>query len=268
MRKTPAVCSAIISGLFVILSITAGPAQGVAPTPPQDAEPVTHYPGEAQSPTPTPEKQKTPATAAATPKNPGASGGDLASVLNDMDEASSRFKSARAEVRLVQYTAVVKEKDVQSGEIFFRRKGHQTEVALWIEKPHPKRAVVKDDKVTFIDERTKQVTERELGNNKQDVEAVMNLGFGGRGRDLQKEYDVSLSGWETLDGVNVARLELVAKSERLRRLFTKLVLWIDPTRDVALQQQRFETSGDYQLTHYSSIKLSANIPDDKFAVKK
>ena len=227
--------------------ITAGFAQ---PRPPASSQ--TPGPGAGQAPE----------------SNSKSTGGDLSSVLRQMDEASAHFKAAQAEVELVQYTAVVKEKDVQSGHIFFRRKGHETEVSLWIEKPHPKQAVVRDGKVTFVDFRTKQVTERALGDNKQDVEAVMNLGFGGSGKDLLAEYDVKLVGWETVDGVNTAKLELVAKSERLRRLFSKLVLWMDPKRDVALQQQRFELSGDYQLTHYTNIKMSASISDDKFVVKK
>lgn len=185
-----------------------------------------------------------------------------------MDAASARFQAAKADVQLVQYTAVVKEKDVQNGQIFFRRKGGQTEVALWIQKPHPKQAVVRNGKLTFYDPQTKQLTERDLGSNKPDVEAVMNLGFGGGGRELESEYSVTLSGWEIVDGVNTARLELVGKSERLRNLFTKLVLWIDPARDVALQQQRLEASGDYQLTHYTKIQMPAKLPDDRFVIKK
>ena len=238
--------AAVLSVLFLsAMIITAGFAQTSAPGP-------ATTPGPAQSPI----------------SEPKSAGGDLNTVLQQMDEASTHFKAAQAEVELVQYTAVVKEKDVQTGHIFFRRKGRDTEVALLIQNPHPKQAVVKDDKVTFYDPRTKQVTERALGDNKQDVEAVMNLGFGGGGRDLLAEYDVTMAGWENVDNVRTAKLELVAKSERLRRLFSKLVLWIDPKRDVALRQQRFEASGDYQLTHYTNIKMSSNIPDDKFAVKK
>jgi outer membrane lipoprotein-sorting protein len=260
--RTKSVNGAVFLVSLLLLCSVCGRTQGAAPTPPQDANPVTHYPGDAPAPAPAPQNrqtQKTGSTAAA---------GDLNRVLEEMDEASVRFKAAQADIELVQYTAVVKEKDVQSGHIFFRRKGRETEVSLWIEKPHPKQAVVRDDKVTFFDPRTKQVTERALGDNKQDVEAVMNLGFGGRGKDLLAEYDVNLVGWETVDGVNTARLELVAKSERLRRLFSKLVLWMDPKRDVALQQQRFELSGDYQLTHYTNIKMPASISDDKFVIKK
>lgn len=193
---------------------------------------------------------------------------ELKAVLGQMDESSQHFRNAQADVELVQYTEVVKEKDTQSGQIFFRRKGHDTEISLWIEQPHPKRAVVKDDKLTFFDPRTRQITQRSLGNNKADVEAVMNLGFGSRGHELLEDYDATFAGWETIDGTRTARLELVAKSPKLRQFFSKVVLWIDPTRDVALQQQRFESSGDYQLTHYSNIKLNERIDEQKFVIEK
>ena len=260
-RTNPVNAAFLIASLLLLCS-APGRAQGTAPTPPQDANPVTRYPGDAPTATPAPQSrqsQKAGSTASAS---------DLNHVLEQMDEASPHFKGAQADIELVQYTAVVKEKDTQSGHIYFLRKGHQTEVALWIEQPHPKQAVVRDGKITFYDPRTKQVTDRDLGSNTQDVEAVMNLGFGGRGKDLLAEYDVTMSGWETIDGVRTARLELVAKSEQLRRWFSKVILWIDPARDVALQQQRFESSGDYQLTHYTNIKMSSNIPEDKFVVKK
>jgi len=248
-----------------LLAAAAARGQGVAPTPPQDAEPVTSYPGDAAPPAPAPKNRAQKEPAGAQALNPST---ELAAVLGEMDESSQHFKSAQADVELVQYTAVVKEKDTQSGQIFFRRKGSQTEISLWIEKPHPKRAVVKDDKLTFFDPRTRQVTQRNLGSNKADVEAVMNLGFGSRGKELLKDYDATFIAWEPIDGARTARLELVAKSERLRQLFTKVVLWIDPHRDVALQQQRFESSGDYQLTHYSNIRLSGHIEDEKFVIEK
>jgi outer membrane lipoprotein-sorting protein len=211
---------------------------------------------------------KAPALDCPAPASEAKPAGDVANVLRQMDEASANFKAAQAEVELVQCTAVVHEIDVQKGQVYFRRKGQETQVALWIKEPHPKQAVVKEGRVTFLDPRTKQVTERSLGDNRQDVEAVMNLGFGMSGKDLAKDYDVTMTGWETLDGVNTARLELVAKSAKLRRLFTKLVLWVDPKSAVALRLQRFEASQDYQLTHYTNIKTSSGIPDNKFTIQK
>jgi outer membrane lipoprotein-sorting protein len=207
-----------------------------------------------QSPTPSP--------GAAAPAS------DLKAVLAEMDKAGAEFKSAQADIELVQYTKVVDDTDVQSGQIFFRRKGSDTEVAIRVLKPHLKQVVIKDGKLIFYDPKINQTTERDITNNRADVESFMNLGFGGRSGELLRDYDVKMAGWETVDGVRVARLELVAKSERLQQFFKKIILWIDPVRDVAIKQQRLESSGDYQVTHYTNVKLNGKVPGDVFQIKK
>lgn len=203
----------------------------------------------------------------AAPDTPATPGAELKAVLAQMDAAGAVFRSAQADIEWVQYTKAVDDKDVQSGQIFFRRNGRNMDVSVRVMKPHAKQVLVKDGRGFIYDPKTRQITERDLGKNpadRADIESLMNLGFGGRGQDLLKEYDVKLEAWETVDKTRTARLVLVAKSERLKQFFTKIILWIDPVRDVPLQQQRFESSGDYQLTRYSNIQLNVKIPDDKF----
>ena len=55
------------------------------------------------------------------------------------------------------------------------------------------------------------MTERDVSKNKSDVEAFLSLGFGARGDDLLRDYDVKMAGWETVDGVKTAKLELAAQ---------------------------------------------------------
>jgi outer membrane lipoprotein-sorting protein len=197
---------------------------------------------------------------------------DLKAVLARMDEAAKNFKSAQADVELEQYTALVEETSRQSGEIYFRRhakdKDHGMDVALQISKPHPKQVVINGDTLAYYDPKTGQKTERNISNNRADVESVMNLGFGGRGQELLKDFDVKLIGWETVDGVHTAKLELAPKSDRLKQFFTRMLLWIDPARDVPLKQQRFQSSGDYDITRYSNIRVPGNIRDEVFRLKK
>jgi outer membrane lipoprotein-sorting protein len=197
--------------------------------------------------------------------------GDLNSVLAQMDAASKSFKSAQADVELTQYTKVVDDTSTQSGQVFFRRHGNNgknnMDVALHIVTPHPKQVVVSGDELSFYDPKTGQCTDRKIGENRADVETMMNLGFGGRGQELLRDFDVKLVGWETVDNIETAKLELLPKSDRLKQFFTSLVLWIDPKRDVPLKQQRFEPSGDYQLTHYSNIRVPGKMSDDVFRLK-
>jgi outer membrane lipoprotein-sorting protein len=191
-------------------------------------------------------------------------GSDLDSVLTQMDRKSTNFKDANADFQADQYQKVVEETDVQKGQIFFKRSGDGMDAALKIISPATRFVVFRRGKLRVYDPRIDQVTERDESKNKSDVEAFMSLGFGGRGHDLQKAYDLKLAGWETVDGVKTAKLELVAKSARFRGIYSKVVLWIDPERDVSLKQQFFEPSEDYRLVHYTNIKMNTKFSDDVF----
>jgi outer membrane lipoprotein-sorting protein len=191
---------------------------------------------------------------------------DLKPVLAAMSLGSASFKSAKADFEWVNYTKVVDVKDVQNGRIYFRRRGgDDPDVALHIESPAVKQVVYQKGIARIYEPKIDQLTEREVGKNKADVDAVISLGFGGSPDELTKDFEVTMDGWETLDHVKTAKLELVAKRDSLKKLFSKVILWIDPARDVPLQQQWFfEPSGDYKLTRYTNIKVNAKVPDDDF----
>jgi outer membrane lipoprotein-sorting protein len=112
-----------------------------------------------------------------------------------------------------------------------------------------------------------QLTVYNLGKEKADLESYVVLGFGGSGQDLQKTFQVSYRGTENVNGVNAAKLDLIPKSERVRGNSNRMVLWIDPDKGVALQQQFFTPQGDYRLCKYSPPKLNEKIPDDVFRIK-
>jgi outer membrane lipoprotein-sorting protein len=111
-----------------------------------------------------------------------------------------------------------------------------------------------------------QITEPDVSKNKASVESFLSLGFGARGDDLPKDYDVKMEGWENIDSVKTAKLALVPKNEKLRNTYNKIILWIDPVRDVSLQQQFFESAGNYRLTHYASLKINGRLPSDAFNI--
>jgi len=78
---------------------------------------------------------------------------------------------------------------------------------------------------------------------------------------------VKLDGWETVDGVQTAKLDLTPKNPKLLQTYNKIILWIDPERDVLLKQQFFERSGDYRLAHYSKMKLNQKVSEEVFHLK-
>lgn len=191
---------------------------------------------------------------------------ELKAVLTQMNRAAATFKSAQADFQFDYYTKAVDEHDIQKGQIYFRRSGRDVDVAIHVVSPVVKHVLYKDGKVSLYQPKIDQVTEKVVGKSKS-VEAVLNLGFGGSGDELVRSFDVTMEGWEMVDGVKTAKLQLVAKSDDLKKLFSKAILWVDPERDVPLQQQFFESTGDYRLNHYTGIKLNAKLSNDLFRLK-
>lgn len=217
-------------------------------------------------------KQATEATAEKQPKQAApvvspAGPEDLKNLLVQMNNSARTFKTAQADFEWDQYQSVVQETDVQKGQMYLLRTGKGMDAALRITAPVPKQVVFKDGKLSFFEPKINQVTERTAGSNRADVEAFMSLGFGASGDDLQKSYDVKMEGWETVSGVKTARLELTPKAAKLKSSLSKIVLWIDPARSLALQQKFLEPSGDYRLARYSNIKVNGKLPGDAFKLK-
>ncbi len=192
---------------------------------------------------------------------------NLESVLNSMDQAAANFHNAQCDFVWDQYQKVVDDHDYQKGTMYFRRQGDDVEMAADITAPGKKYVLFSKGVVSYYQPSIDQVTEYNAGKNKADFESFLALGFGGRGHDLSKSYDVSYGGLEQVEGVSAAKLVLTPKSQRVRSLFQTITLWIDPARGVSVQQRFDEPSGDYRLTKYSNIQINHKISGDVFKLK-
>ena len=203
-------------------------------------------------------------SAVAWPQNTSAG---LEHVLAQMDSAAKNFRSTEASFVWEQYQKVIDETDTQKGKIYFRRQDGETQMAADISEPDKKYIVYSGGKVQVYQPKIDQITEYNPGKNRSDLESFLVLGFGGSGRDLLKSYDVKYLGSETVNSTPTAKLELTPKSAKLRNNVARIVLWIDPTRGVSVQQQFFEPGGDYRLAKYSDIQLNQKLPDGVFKLK-
>jgi YD repeat-containing protein len=191
----------------------------------------------------------------------------LEKVLDQMDKTATAFRTTEAAFVWDQYQKVVEETDTQKGKVYFRRADNETQMAADITEPDKKYVLFSDSKVQIYQPRIDQITVYNAGKNRAEFESFLVLGFGGSGHDLLKSFDVKYLGPEKVADLDTAKLELVPKSEKIRNTFSKIILWIDPTRGVSVQQQLFEPSGDYRLAKYSSIELNQKIQDSVFKIK-
>lgn len=217
------------------------------PQPKTDAKPST-------------DPKTTPAAAPASPD-------DLKNVLAQANKAALTFKTAKAKFQWDQYEKVVDETEVQKGEVYFRRGKSGMDAAVRVTSPDTKQVVFVDGTLKLFQPKIKQVTVYDAKARRTEVESLMNIGFGSRSDDILKSYEVKMEAWETVDGVKTARLNLVPRNEKLKASVTNIILWLDPQRDVSLQQKFMEQGGNYRLTHYTEIETNGKISSDVFELK-
>jgi len=191
----------------------------------------------------------------------------LDSVLKKMDAAAASFQAMQADFVWDLYQKVVDETDTQTGTVYYRRMGKEIEMMADIKQPDPKSVLYKDGKLQVYQPKIDQVMQYPAGANRGEIESYLVLGFGGSGEDLIKSFDVSYLGEETVSGIATAKLQLIPKSEKFRNNISKILLWIDLSRGISVQQQFFQGQGDYRLAKYSAVQMKAKIGNDVFQLK-
>src|SRR5437667_9127638 len=120
----------------------------------------------------------------------------LERVLASMDKAAATFRTLEADFVWDQYQKVVDETETQKGKIYFRRAGNEVQMMADVTGPDPeekKSVLFADSKVQLYQPKSDQVTIYNTSKN-PEVESYLVLGFGGRGHDLSKSFDVTYLG--------------------------------------------------------------------------
>jgi outer membrane lipoprotein-sorting protein len=197
-----------------------------------------------------------------------ASPANLEQVLTLLDKTSTTFKAVQTDFEWDQYQKVVDEHDIQKGVMYFKRTGPNVDVAADITYPDHKKLLFKNNELQVYFFKTRQLTHQDTSKNKQTVESFLALGFGGRGHDLTKNFDVRYIGTEAVGGKPTYKLELIPKAAEARRMFPLVTLWINQQTGMSERQRLDQGEGDYRLAHYTKINVNpSRLPDDAFELK-
>jgi outer membrane lipoprotein-sorting protein len=201
----------------------------------------------------------------------GQGSSDLQKVLTQLNGAAERFQSAQADFSWDQLTVAVQDHDVQTGTIYFERKKGVTQVLADLKQDNgqdaPKKVLYNGSEAMFYQPAIKQVTRFRAGANRAQWESFLTLGFGGSGSDLQSNWKVSLLGTESMDGVTVAKLDLVPVKQEVANNFSHVTIWVDPAQGVSHKQVFYEPSGDLRTAIYKNIRYNSPIPANVFLFK-
>lgn len=193
--------------------------------------------------------------------------GHLDEVLRQMDAASLKFQSAEANIQRDTYERVVKETTTQTGTIYFKRVGTSTLMSARMVTPSIKIVEFRNGVLRLYEPVSNHLTTVDASKNKAQFESFLTVGFGSSGKDLAKAWTIADLGDETIEGVQTAKLDLVAKDPAVRANCTHMTIWVDPVRGVELKQSLYMPSGDYQTAVYTNIKYNQKIDDKPYQIK-
>jgi len=201
-------------------------------------------------------------------KNGGSQSNSLDQVLHSMDENAAKFRSAQADFTWTPYNAVIGDNEPpDKGRIYFRREGNEIQMAAMIQPPDDRQIIFTGGKVQVFQPKTKVLDVYDTSAHKDEAETFLVLGFGSSGQDLRKSFDVKYIGDEKIGNVQTAELELTPLSDKIKKTFPQIDLWIDLQRGVSLRQKLLQTGGDYRLADYSNIRLNEKVSDSAFKIK-
>jgi outer membrane lipoprotein-sorting protein len=192
--------------------------------------------------------------------------GHLDAVLRQMDAASLKFQAAEANFRWDLYERVVKQTTTQTGTIYFKKQGATTVMGARVVSPSLKLIEFRNGIVRLFDPGIDHLTIIDATKNKAQFESFLTVGFGGSGKDLAKAWTISDLGDEVIDGVQTAKLDLVAKDPAVRNNCTHMTIWVDPVRGVQLKQSFYMPSEDYRTAVYANIKYNEKVDEKPYQI--
>ena len=185
---------------------------------------------------------------------------NLQAVFDGLNKAAPLFKSISGTLEYTKVTVIVDDHSTETGRIIFEKSGGKSRVMLAITAPSEKYVLFESGKVSIYRPKLAEVEVFSLANRKDLVEQFLLLGFGTSAEELQKAYDVSFAGEESLDGKRTAHLKLLPKSTGIAAQLKGIELWLLLDTWQPLQQKFMEPSGDYLLASYRNLKHNTKIP--------
>ena len=187
----------------------------------------------------------------------------LGEILAQMNNRAKTLKTVSANIEYTKVTVVVNDKSTEVGELFFS-KDKSPEILLNFTKPDAKVILFKKNKAEIYLPKSNQVQEYNLEKQSGLVEQFLLLGFGTQTGELQKLYEIKLSGEEVLDGDTTAILELTPRRDSISAQLVKVQLWISEESWIPVQQKFFEAGGDYLFTRYTAVRVNRQLPPSTF----
>lgn len=191
----------------------------------------------------------------------------LPDVLARMDRAAAEFHSLAAGMKRVQFTAVLSELSEMDGNVRLRRIKNGTQGIVEFKQPEQRTVFINGKQVQIYYPKANTVEIYDTSKYTSNMDQILLLGFGTSAAELKKSYDVKDGGVQKINGSDTTRIELTPRSDEMKKLITKIELWIPEGQSNPVRAKFSEPSKNYELVDYSDIKVNPALPDSAFAWK-
>jgi outer membrane lipoprotein-sorting protein len=186
-------------------------------------------------------------------------------VLSRMDRAAEEFHSYSAQMKRVQFTAVLGDSSESTGTVLLRRtKKDGTVGVVEFQKPDPRKVYIKGKTVQVLYPKAKTVEIYDTSKYTSNMDQILLLGFGTSAEELNKTYLLKDGGVDKINGTDTTRIELTPKSDEMKKLITKIDMWIAAGQSTPVRVKFSEPSKNYELVDYSETKLNPALPESAF----
>jgi outer membrane lipoprotein-sorting protein len=191
----------------------------------------------------------------------------LEQVLTKIDQVGASLRSMSSSISQKRWTDILQEFDQgESGRFFFLKEKDELYLRKEIVEPQENTLIISEGKLLYYQPKIKQVQKYDLGQRRDRAEFLL-LGFSSNKQALKEAYKMRLGEKESVEGREAYPLELTPKSQSVSAYFSKIVLWIDTTLWVPVQQKLVEPTRDYLLIRFDDIDLNPDISKSRFDLK-
>jgi outer membrane lipoprotein-sorting protein len=191
----------------------------------------------------------------------------LPDVLTRMDRAAAEFHSLSAGMKRVQFTAVLSESSEMDGAVRLRRTKGGTQGIVEFQQPEQRTVFINGKQVQIYYPKANTVEIYDASKYTSNMDQILLLGFGTSAAELKKSYDIKDGGAQKINGADTIRIELTPRSDEMKKLITKIELWIPEGQSNPVRAKFSEPSKNYELVDYSDIKVNPPLPESAFAFK-
>ncbi len=191
----------------------------------------------------------------------------LDQVLGHIEKRGAQLKSMSAGITQKKWTDILGEYDAgESGTLLFLKQDGKVYIRKDISSPVANHLVINDGRIVFYQPGIRQAQVHEMGGNKDKAEFLL-IGFGTSRRALEEAYEIKLVGAEKVAGKETVAIELTPRSDQVSAYFKKIVLWLDTSTWVPIQQKLVEPTEDHLLVSFDQIKLNPKLSKSDFELK-